>query len=127
MFDLDLHFRTDDDKRLFETGTFNNLKKSGFFEHIITINSLHYTSFVEYFHLQDIPAKDSYKYFSDCYICQGSIEECADFLIYLELVDTADIDKVINIIQNSNKFFYNKLSKVLYISPNFYNNIATSI
>ena len=30
MFDLDLHFQTDDDKRLFETGTFNDLKNQDF-------------------------------------------------------------------------------------------------
>lgn len=120
---LVLPFRTDEDKRLFEKSTFEDLEKLGNFECIPIPYISHYIDFIKHFNLQKLPLRISYEYFEDCYVCVGSIEECADFLIYLELVSTSDTNKVISIIQNNANFFYNKSSKVLYISPDFYNNI----
>lgn len=120
---LVLPFRTNEDKRLFEKSTFKDLEKLGNFECIPIPYISHYIDFIKYFNLQKLPLRISYEYFEDCYVCVGSIEECVDFLIYLELVSTSDTNKVISIIQNNANFFYNKSSKVLYISPDFYNNI----
>lgn len=141
---LDLPFRTDEDKRLFEKSTFEDLEKLGNFECIPIKNVSYFIDFIEHFNLQNLPLKDSYEYFEDCYVCEGSIEECADFLVFLDLLSSSpeesagslilsilynisDQEIAIDIIKNSGKFFYNDLAKVLYFSPEYYNNFKTSI